>query len=257
MALDQPVNIHLTGCHHSCAQHYIGDIGLLGAKVAVDASGEETVEGYHVYVGGGFGADPAIGRELRRDVKADDVPALIERMLKAYLDRRESPAESFQAFTARHSDRRIEDPVCRGGDVMLAPLIPENAPFTTEQRAWLNGFFAGLLSLDGVPAVGSAALSAAAPAMGTMAAPLPEAADPLADGDDGEAPWHDPSIPLAERMELAEGRPLRRRLMAAMAQQDCGQCGYTCEEYANALVLAKEEARSTFACPAARKRSAC
>ena len=35
LALDQPVNIHLTGCHHSCAQHYIGDIGLLGAKVAV------------------------------------------------------------------------------------------------------------------------------------------------------------------------------------------------------------------------------
>ena len=103
VALDQPVNIHLTGCHHSCAQHYIGDIGLLGAKVAVDPAGEETVEGYHVYVGGGFGADPAIGRELRRDVKADDVPALIERMLKAYRDQRESPAESFQAFTTRHS----------------------------------------------------------------------------------------------------------------------------------------------------------
>ena len=30
LALDQPVNIHLTGCHHSCAQHYIGDIGLIG-----------------------------------------------------------------------------------------------------------------------------------------------------------------------------------------------------------------------------------
>ena len=52
------MNIHLTGCHHSCAQHYIGDIGLLGAKVAVDADGEETVEGYHVYVGGGFARGP-------------------------------------------------------------------------------------------------------------------------------------------------------------------------------------------------------
>ena len=31
--LDGPVNIHLTGCHHSCAQHYIGDIGLLACKV--------------------------------------------------------------------------------------------------------------------------------------------------------------------------------------------------------------------------------
>ncbi len=34
--LDQPINIHFTGCHHSCAQHYIGDIGLLATKVCVD-----------------------------------------------------------------------------------------------------------------------------------------------------------------------------------------------------------------------------
>jgi ferredoxin-nitrite reductase len=97
------VNIHLTGCHNSCAQHYIGDIGLLGAKVAVDVDGEDTVEGYHVYVGGGFAADPAIGREIYRDVNAEDLPALIERMLKAYLTRRENEGESFRAFTARHS----------------------------------------------------------------------------------------------------------------------------------------------------------
>jgi sulfite reductase (NADPH) flavoprotein alpha-component len=122
---------------------------------------------------------------------------------------------------------------------MLAPMIPDNAPFSPEQRAWLNGFFAGLLSLDGSPA-----LSAAAPALGAVPAigAFPAAAtDPLADGDDGEAPWHDPTIPLVERMKLAKTRPLRRRLMAAMAQQDCGQCGYNCEEYANALFLRNEK----------------
>ena len=122
---------------------------------------------------------------------------------------------------------------------MLAPMIPDNAPFSPEQRAWLNGFFAGLLSLDGSPA-----LSAAAPALGAVPAigAFPAAAaDPLADGDDGEAPWHDPTIPLIERMKLAEARPLRRRLMAAMAQQDCGQCGYNCEDYANALFLENEK----------------
>ena len=37
------------------------------------------------------------------------------------------------------------------------PLIPDTAPFTPEQRAWLNGFFAGLVSLDGA---GVTALSA-------------------------------------------------------------------------------------------------
>lgn len=99
VTLDSPINIHLTGCHHSCAQHYIGDIGLLGAKVATD--GDEQVEGYHVLVGGGFGPDAALGREICRDVKAGDAPQTIERMLKAYLAHREN-GETFLAFTRRH-----------------------------------------------------------------------------------------------------------------------------------------------------------
>jgi ferredoxin-nitrite reductase len=101
VAIDTPINIHLTGCHNSCAQHYIGDIGLLGAKVAVDDDGEETVEGYHVYIGGGYATDAALGREFRRDVKAEDVPGLIERMLRVYLAHRKSTAETFQQFSAR------------------------------------------------------------------------------------------------------------------------------------------------------------
>ncbi len=120
-------------------------------------------------------------------------------------------------------------------------LVPETAPFNDEQRTWLNGFFAGLISLDnaGVTALSpeqNAALMAGAPAQaqGLLQGPLD-------DGDDGEAPWHDQTMPMPERMTLAEGRPLRRRLMAAMAQQDCGQCGYTCEDYSNALVLKSEE----------------
>lgn len=103
-------------------------------------------------------------------------------------------------------------------------LIPDNAPFTVEQRAWLNGFFAGVLSLDaGAKPASAADLGAAGTAI------------PPGDGDDGAAPWHDPSIEIDARMKLADGRPLRRRMMAAMAQQDCGQCGYNCEDYANAI----------------------
>src|SRR3954463_653180 len=101
VALDGPVNIHLTGCHHSCAQHYIGDIGLLACKVQTSDEGD-AVEGYHVHVGGGFGPDAAIAPEIFHDVKAEDAPALIERMLKAYLAHRTSPQEGFLAFTKRH-----------------------------------------------------------------------------------------------------------------------------------------------------------
>ena len=101
VALDGPVNIHLTGCHHSCAQHYIGDIGLLACKVQTSEDGD-TVEGYHIHVGGGFGADAAIASEIYHDVKAEDAPKVVERMLKAYLAHRASPRESFLAFARRH-----------------------------------------------------------------------------------------------------------------------------------------------------------
>ena len=103
--LDTPVNIHLTGCHHSCAQHYIGDIGLIACKVPV--SEEDTVEGYHILVGGGSGPDATLARELFRDVKADDAPHIIEGMLKTYLSRRASPEETFHVFTKHHDDAAL------------------------------------------------------------------------------------------------------------------------------------------------------
>ena len=119
----------------------------------------------------------------------------------------------------------------------IPALLPETAPFTAEQRAWLNGFFAGYLGLDNG---GVTALSPEESAK-LMSGVAPAAKGPLDDGDDGEAPWHDQTMPLPDRMKLADGRPLRRRMMAAMGQQDCGQCGYTCEDYSNALFLKKEE----------------
>jgi sulfite reductase (NADPH) flavoprotein alpha-component len=111
-------------------------------------------------------------------------------------------------------------------------LIPESAPFSIEQRTWLNGFFAGMISLDG------ASVTPLSPEQGAALVP----------GDDGEAPWHDQTMPIDERMKLAEGRPLRRRMMAAMAQQDCGQCGYNCHDYSEAIA-GKTEARLNLCVP--------
>jgi ferredoxin-nitrite reductase len=99
--IDNPINIHLTGCPNSCAQHYIGDIGLVGVKVQISEEGDQ-VEGYHIHIGGGFGPDATCGREIFHDVKAEDAPKRVERVLKAYLAHRASPQESFLAFTRRH-----------------------------------------------------------------------------------------------------------------------------------------------------------
>ncbi len=106
-------------------------------------------------------------------------------------------------------------------------LLPESAPFTPEQRVWLSGFFAGYLNLD----------TAAVTALSSREA---EALIGTAPGEDEDAPWHDPAMDIAERMKLAEGKPLRRRMFAAMAQQDCGQCGYVCETYSQAIAEGKE-----------------
>jgi sulfite reductase (NADPH) flavoprotein alpha-component len=72
------------------------------------------------------------------------------------------------------------------------------------------------------------------------------------DSDDGESPWHDQTLPIAERMKMADGRPLRRRMMAAMAQQDCGQCGYNCNDYSEAIA-SKAEARLNLCVPGGKE----
>ena len=107
VTMDGPVNIHLTGCPNSCAQHYIGDIGLIGARVAVSDEGD-TVEGYHLHAGGGFGPDAMIGREIMRDVKAEDAPKIIERLLRYYLRNRQSPSETFLSFTRRRETADLQ-----------------------------------------------------------------------------------------------------------------------------------------------------
>lgn len=115
----------------------------------------------------------------------------------------------------------------------IPSLVPETAPFSEEQRTWLNGFFAGLISLDNSGVTALTGDQAAALLNGPPGAPAEE--------DDGGAPWHDQTLPITERMKLAEDKPLRWKMMAAMAQQDCGQCGYDCKNYSGAIVSGAEE----------------
>jgi sulfite reductase (NADPH) flavoprotein alpha-component len=109
------------------------------------------------------------------------------------------------------------------------PYIPDSAPFDPQQRAWLNGFFAAILS--GQQAAAESPSGALATA--TLAKP--------AVVEEEEFPWHDSTLPLTERLSLAEGKPLERRLMAAMAQLNCGACGYLCQTYSEAIARGEEK----------------
>ena len=137
----------------------------------------------------------------------------------------------------------------------IPSIIPESAPFTPEQRTWLNGLFAGLFGLDdSVTPLSAAEVAKLLP--GILPGAAGSAAAKVGGGDeaDDDAPWHDPAMALPERLKLAEARPLPRRFMAAMAQQDCGQCGYNCNDYANAL-FAKSEKRLNLCVPGGKETS--
>ena len=195
ITIDQPVNIHLTGCHHSCAQHYVADIGLLATKVE---QGDDMVEGYDLLVGGGAGAEQKLGRLVRDKVVFDDLPPIVlthvPRLAGRSARHRTRPS---RPITARPVGRRsppLRRARCRRLAVMNAisppiPLIPENAPFQP----------------------GAAGVAERLPRRSLRrrdrVRPLNRHAPPAAEPED--FPWHDPALELDERMTLAEGRPLQ------------------------------------------------
>jgi sulfite reductase (NADPH) flavoprotein alpha-component len=105
------------------------------------------------------------------------------------------------------------------------PTLPDSAPFTPQQRSWLNGYFAAILS-SRIP---------------LNSAPITATKTPVAEVVEEDFPWHDASLPLNERLELAKDRPHARRLMSAMAQLNCGACGYLCQTYAEAIASGAEQ----------------
>jgi ferredoxin-nitrite reductase len=99
--LDTPINIHFTGCANSCAQHYIGDIGLIGASAPGGG------EGYNILLGGGSDQDQGLARHLCGPVAAADIHHIVEHVVGAYLTRR-APEQTFLAFVRTLSDEDLK-----------------------------------------------------------------------------------------------------------------------------------------------------
>lgn len=97
-----PVNIHFTGCPNSCAQHYCGDVGLVGSKLA-DGS-----EGYNLVLGGGMDNEQGIARELFRGVHHAEVNRTVERILITY-EAEKASGETFVAWVRRHSIKELQE----------------------------------------------------------------------------------------------------------------------------------------------------
>ena len=112
------------------------------------------VEGYHLCVGGGYGAEQGVGRRLIDSMPFDAIPPAVERLLRSLPGRpRRGPTSRSPPFARRHdleALRAVAEPSAdlaphppTGLTIMDISIIPESAPFNAEQRAWLNGFLAG------------------------------------------------------------------------------------------------------------------
>src|SRR5436305_10608945 len=127
----------------------------------------------------------------------------------------------------------------------IAPILPDNSPCSPWQRAWLDGYLAALFADEATPRPNTIA-----PRGEPQSQPQPQPTQAEAE----DFPWHDPALPLDDRLALAAARPIEHRLMAAMGQLDCGQCGYLCRSYAEAIA-GGEEAQLTRCVPGGKATS--
>jgi ferredoxin-nitrite reductase len=117
------LRLQLDGCPHSCAQHWIADLGFQGTT-ARDEGGVRR-QAYDIFVRGGLGPGAAIGRPLFRRVPTDELDSAVEGLISGWLDDR-VPGESFSEFT-----RRLEDDELG----VLAGLEPARARVREEREA--------------------------------------------------------------------------------------------------------------------------
>ena len=101
--------IHMDGCPHACAQHWVGEIGLQGTTTRIDGS-DERVEAYDLTVGGGLGTRTAIGRRLLRRVPTGDIVEVLANLVGAWITERSAQDQvswTFGDFCSAHQDDEL------------------------------------------------------------------------------------------------------------------------------------------------------
>jgi sulfite reductase (NADPH) hemoprotein beta-component len=86
------LKIKISGCINACGHHHVGHIGILG----LDRAGVET---YQITLGGDGTETAAIGDRTGPGFSYEEIVPAIERILRAYLELRQAPEETFlQAY---------------------------------------------------------------------------------------------------------------------------------------------------------------
>lgn len=99
----EPLNINITGCPHSCAQHLIGDIGLLSTNYEENG---ETKDAFHIYLGGGFAENGVIGKLFLKDVPEFLVGQVLGKMIEVY--EQNKGYKTFHEFLMQESETQFQ-----------------------------------------------------------------------------------------------------------------------------------------------------
>jgi ferredoxin-nitrite reductase len=95
------LRLHLDGCPHACAHHWVGDLGFQGTTVRDEAG--ERHQAYDVFVRGSLDRPAAIGRPLFRRVPTAELDDAVVGLVEGWIAGR-GAGESFRSFCDRSSD---------------------------------------------------------------------------------------------------------------------------------------------------------
>ena len=98
------LRLHLDGCPHACAQHWVGDLGFQ-ATTGKDADGNR-ISAYDIFVRGSLGPEPQVGGSLFRRVASELLEPAVEGLVRGWLAQR-ADGETFTAFQRRLSDAEL------------------------------------------------------------------------------------------------------------------------------------------------------
>jgi sulfite reductase beta subunit-like hemoprotein len=98
------LKLHLDGCPHACAHHWVADIGFQGTTVR-DEQGRRQ-QAYDVFLRGGLGRRAAIARPVFRRVPTEELDDTVDRLISGWLTERKD-GENFRAFCDRTSDEEL------------------------------------------------------------------------------------------------------------------------------------------------------
>lgn len=96
--------IHVSGCSNNCCANLIAEIGLMG-RLTRDSG--EVKQNYSILLGGGFGIDTSLGRQIEENVPASELGSKIDSVLTNYF-KKKKPSENLREFCNRYSTEELK-----------------------------------------------------------------------------------------------------------------------------------------------------